>query len=660
MRHGAHGGFAFLRGGFFMDIFFPSRFARYRPGPEGGHGRYDQVAEEVSDSLYKDKITSQLMAQGYEGADLERSVLERITPVLERRHRMNMRTFGAEVDRIDDQTAVWEIRSDGEFYNSQYDTTMSEMFENTRFYYRNIGREFNESEASAVTDIARRLSAGEASAGIYLTSDVRGTVRYATQLSMDDGKITSTYIDVGKAAGRDLSWSEGQNIMRNLEIRHSLSQQRVENDASYPYFLADAKISTTDVKVTARSVVHTNQIQYETVWKQPTSPTESADAVTPGWMADAANRVMDDAGRVAHRLVEESHQSMMAVGLVLAAEYQRHKANKQAESQIAHQQEKITRREQVNAAGDLPDKPKRVTPTTVVFEKMKTVRRKIREASAKIKAGLLPLPTSGTEMLANTIRIGALGPEKKRQKRKKHTGKTKRIAERMPTVVPQSEGMNKERKRTKKRRTQLSEAMLERAKERKQQRRKRTKEAKIAPVTPEVRTVRKKERKKEKRDRTQAIRLFRLSRLLMASLHRSESRGKPMGNGKEKASVKRLHREARNGAEKKQRVEKLRDQVQTVLLLLVWHQILRFALPDAPAGSAVEKKPFAKPETGEFSFYLLAAIIWYLAMIREQSATTPQPKKKTGKKKNPLRSRRLQRYGIIFSFHTEQPVIVLK
>jgi hypothetical protein len=174
--------------------------------------------------------------------------------------RINLKYYEAEMDRKSTMDVQWEIvEKDGEqqLLASDYGMTLQELWQHTREYAEKEGKPqaYDPSEERAQLAMEKRIISGDISTDVFALSHREG-VRYIQKWEKNnDGKFTSTSIDIGLVTGRNLTPSEAKELIDLIKEKYAQNDV-TPGDLEYPHLmLKNGLVDVEDITTLARAQV---------------------------------------------------------------------------------------------------------------------------------------------------------------------------------------------------------------------------------------------------------------------------------------------------------------------------------------------------------------------------------------------------------------------
>ncbi len=248
-------------------------------GMGGGHEAYDVHADEVGMEYLTEEVGKQLQTQGLTGEALDAAVQQRVQTLHSKRVELNRQFWSLEQERAAETTTVYELRRDeqGEmkFWQPDAEMFLDDMLHNTKRYAQETNQPhlYNAQEARAIRDIQKRIVTGEVVAGSYPVWHPSERVRYFSTFSFEDGKVQTTYTDVGSSK-RDLTHQEAVSVMEQVASKHNAEAMYLKRGDTYPVLLAHQRAidTTTIARMSLAKTIVTDQFAQT----EPIRPREEA------------------------------------------------------------------------------------------------------------------------------------------------------------------------------------------------------------------------------------------------------------------------------------------------------------------------------------------------------------------------------------------------
>ncbi len=158
----------------------------------------------------------------------------------------NVRSIMSEAKRDDEVLGVWEIKN-GQIIAEGFGTPQ-QMLEHTKLHNPDA---YNEQEAQTILSGFQLLLTGEAETVMYPMFHTDGT-RYVPGLKRVGNTIVNVSVDVGKVIGRDLTLTEGADVLRMMHNNH-VEDSTLTRDGQFPLLALKKTITTQEVQQTAVS-----------------------------------------------------------------------------------------------------------------------------------------------------------------------------------------------------------------------------------------------------------------------------------------------------------------------------------------------------------------------------------------------------------------------
>ncbi len=177
---------------------------------------------------------------------------------------------------------------------------------------------YNNQEAKAQLAMQDALITGEIISFVSVLSHP-DSIRYASVWEKtNDGAIISKTIDIGLVAGRDLSMKEATTLVHHMaQFNMETGKEVSESEANYPHvMMARGTVSSGEIKTLVQAQTYFQDKTVETL--NATRSSIQADVVA------ATTKTVHDA---VHAVVRESSISAHAMGMFVASEFRRGRVN---------------------------------------------------------------------------------------------------------------------------------------------------------------------------------------------------------------------------------------------------------------------------------------------------------------------------------------------
>jgi len=662
---------------YIIDIAGPTKFARFRPS----HGETDPRIEENSEDFFIQNQTARYQAIGY-GTDARSLAVAdflRIRPI---REEMDKKSLADEVNRFDGQPEyVMEVDPiDGQrhLFSEEYQEFLYEMIDNHRKYLDKVGRlhEFDEAEASAIKDMDRILSSGEANSAFYMVSDKSGTVRYANKFFRNgNGLITAQYLDVGKFM-RDLTPEEALDVVAAIGEKHGFEVKT--NAFGYKYLVAnDKSLSAQQIhEAVLNKLIEVDGVanvkKNLALWEERQQQHHDAIAKT-SLAADTIQAVGRTTGDIRTSIISDIRDTFAPIGVLLAAELYHRRKRKEADEpevektkkepgekpKIVDRLKRLFSKTQSKDAKreDMPKKNNFVRkPTVVLFENQPNIQPRKKVDKHERKAGTfrkrmalaaILMPVAGEFGLAGSVLKLAAESRKPKKRKINHVGSRLNKHEKIDNTV-----RTKEKHETQGRKRNLSvrkrnqkmfissiprlEVTFKSSKRRKERRRKKYL-AQAGGISQEKKFL-SESRKHERREqsglsRKKARQLVKVIFLLVSRLQKVNKPEREKTVRLEKVEQPQLA--LRSETVRKTPVRERKMQVRQQITFFTFAFVVCL-IEQKPMIAVLTSRPIKKNNNSNKLIFekniqitedlihqtlrpwILLAIIWYLAMIREQ------------------------------------------
>jgi len=202
------------------------------------------------------QVARQYAGQGWTDDQIRKEAVHRVGEF----SKVNLQYSMAEMDREPVMEVKWEvIKRDGEkqLFASDYGITLRELWEHTREFAEKTGKQsaYNPSEERAQLAMEKRIISGEISTDVFALSHPDG-VRYVQMWEKTEGgKIVSKQLDIGAITGRDLTKTEGKDLIHLIKTKYS-DRDITPEDLEHPHvMLKNGFVEVEDITTLARAQV---------------------------------------------------------------------------------------------------------------------------------------------------------------------------------------------------------------------------------------------------------------------------------------------------------------------------------------------------------------------------------------------------------------------
>lgn len=299
-----------------------------------------------------------------------------------------------ESKRKDEVLGAWHIK-DGQVYAEGYGTPET-LFERTRTHFPEL---YKEEEAQTALKGFKLLASGEAEEVGYAMFHPDGN-RYIARLRRVGDEIINVSVDVGKF-GRDLTQTEGGDVIRLLHDRHKQNTEVLDEGNEFPLLVVKNQahtISTQEVQQVAisRSLIsdvdHSKKTvsvfvpsqQSESVQEMPYEQEKvligktERHTVEPKNHPDHIRSLIQNSEALSRKALKDTRETLVAAGVVILDTLRRKRQEKKGETK---QLSPVKKKESlvVRAWHKLLEKPK-----ALVLLRKESRKRGIQEKRARI------------------------------------------------------------------------------------------------------------------------------------------------------------------------------------------------------------------------------------------------------------------------------------
>ena len=678
--------------------FGPSSLARFSAE---AHGEYNPDADDVGEEYFVQSQAERYVAMNYTLSDSFHFAWRDARDVRPRRDALNHEFYyNRELNRIDSEIEYvlrWDER-DKEFhlFNEEFQEFLPDMIHNWERYLQEEKKQpelFNKAEAESILEMDRLLAAGEVTSAFYAVSEpfVADSIRYVNQFVFENGKVTAQYLDVGKFV-RDLKPEEAFDVIKTLGEKFGF--QVAGEGHGYTYLVSN------DIVLTSRQI-HDAVLQ-KLVEQDGISAVEKGvsrwevrqkdhwDSVDKRSIAlDTLYTATQTLGETGVRVARDIRDTVAPIGTLLAAEFYHRRKKKEEEALQTKESNKskekkpslVDRLKQLFSKESIKEShkeklsKKKVSTeesSVVLFEQKSKIHLQEKEKKSQERARRFRrigfaarlAPVAGEFGIALPL-LAVLAKSEKQERRGVAKRKRRQMLTPQEFVLGHKTRKNKESSRKKRKPVREGRILFanrsdfpSRTNENLWERRRRKAGKRLSPRSPELFSWKEKVKRKSDEKRISQKRKERYLAsmvVLLIQKFQSERSYKQTKEEKKDVAVKRNKQKLNEMSFRVVPIEarqRTREQVVSFSLVFALWLLLRRQEPKDEVSKLGRNKENShiliyekNKQQGndlvqlEAAPWILLAIIWYLAMIREQGMAkyiSPKntPSKQTKKKKN--------------------------